>query len=118
MRLMIACDCGRHDTAEPGRPFVCPACGRMWDVPPLDAERADAVARATRVHRVRLVVSGAATLLGCALVALLGDAGAATFLLPAGVVLWLLVALPSLRRSYRRALEGVSDLELRRSSVG
>ena len=41
MRLMIACDCGRHDTAEPGRPFMCPACGRMWDVPPLDAERAE-----------------------------------------------------------------------------
>ena len=50
--------------------------------------------------------------------ALLGDAGAATFLLPIGVVLWLLVALPSLRRSYRRALEGVGELELRRSSVG
>ena len=118
MRLMIACDCGRHDTAEPGRPFMCPACGRMWDVPPLDAERAGAIARATRLHRVRVVVSAAAILLACVLVAALVDAGAATFLLPTGVVLWLLVALPSLRRSYRRALEGVGELELRRSSVG
>ena len=118
MRLMIACDCGRHDTAEPGQPFMCPACGRMWDVPPLDEERADAIARATRLHRVRLVVSAAVILLGCVLVALLGSAGAATFLLPIGVGLWLLVALPSLRRSYRRALEGISELELRRSSVG
>jgi hypothetical protein len=115
---MIACDCGRHDTAEPGQPFMCPACGRMWDVPPLDEERADAIARATRLHRVRLVVSAAVILLGCVLVALLGSAGAATFLLPIGVGLWLLVALPSLRRSYRRALEGISELELRRSSVG
>jgi hypothetical protein len=90
----------------------------MWDVPPLDEERADAIARATRLHRVRLVVSAAVILLGCVLVALLGSAGAATFLLPIGVGLWLLVALPSLRRSYRRALEGISELELRRSSVG
>ena len=115
---MIACDCGRHDTAEPGRPFMCPACGRMWDVPQLDSERAGAVARATRLHRVRLVVSAAVILLGCVLVAALGGAGAATLLLPIGVVLWLLVALPSLRRSYRRALEGIGELELRRSSVG
>ncbi len=118
MRLMIACDCGRHDTAEPGRPFMCPACGRMWDVPPLDAARAGAIARATRLHRVRIVLSAALVVLGCLAVALLGSAGAATFLLPVCVVLWLLVALPSLRRSYRRALEGVGDLELHRSSVG
>jgi hypothetical protein len=115
---MIACDCGVHDTAEPGRPFTCSACGRMWDVPPLDSERAGAIARATRVHRLRVVLSAAAIVLGCVLVALLGDTGAATFLLPAGLVLWLLIALPTLRRSYRHALERVGDLELRRSSVG
>ena len=57
-------------------------------------------------------------MLGCLAVALLGSTGAATFLLPIGAVLWLLVALPSLRRSYRRALEGVGELELRRSTVG
>ena len=118
MRLIIACDCGVHDTAEPGRDFRCAACGRMWDVPALDAERAGAIARATRVHRLRVTLSAAAIVIGCALVALVGDAGAATFLLPAGLVLWLLFALPSLRRSYRRALEGVGELELRRSSVG
>lgn len=118
MRLMVACDCGKHDTAEPGRPFICSGCGRMWDVPPLDTERADAIARATRAHRARVALSAAAVLLLCALVAVLGDAGAATFLLPAGVVLWLLFLLPPLRRSYRRALEGVGELELRRSSVG
>ena len=36
----------------------------------------------------------------------------------AGALLWGLVALPSLRRSYRRALEGIGELELQRSSVG
>ncbi len=118
MRLIIACDCGAHDTAEPGRPFMCSACGRMWDVPPLDPERAGAIARVTRAHRVRVVVSAVAIVLGCVLLAVLGDVGVATFLLPAGVVLWLIFLLPSLRRSYRRALEGVGDLELRRSSVG
>ena len=54
MKLVIACDCGAHDTAEPGRSHVCRACGRIWDVPPLDGERATAVARATRRHRLRL----------------------------------------------------------------
>jgi hypothetical protein len=118
MRLMIACDCGTHDIAEPGRPFMCSACGRMWDVPALDSERAGAIARATLVHRVRVALSAAAILLGCLLVAVVADAGAATFLLPAGLAVWLLFALPTLRRSYRRALERVGDLELRRSSVG
>jgi hypothetical protein len=118
VRLIVACDCGAHDTAEPGQAFICAVCGRMWDVPVLDTERAGALARATRAHRARLVVSAAAIVLACGLVAVAGDAGAATFLLPAGAALWLLFLLPSLRRSYRRALEGVGELELRRSSVG
>jgi len=118
MKLVIACDCGAHDTAQPGRPHVCRACGRIWDVPPLEGERATAVARATRRHRVRLAASVIAVLGACAVAALLGDAGAITFLLPAGALLWALVALPSLRRSYRRALEGIGELELQRSSVG
>lgn len=118
MRIVIACDCGAHGTAEPGTPFHCTACGRMWDVPLLDPAHERAIARATRAHRVRIVLSAVAVLLICLVVALLGDPGVATFLLPAGTVLWLLVALPSLRRSYRRALEGLGELELRRSSVG
>ena len=32
MKLVIACDCGVHDTAEPGRPHVCRSCGRVVDV--------------------------------------------------------------------------------------
>jgi hypothetical protein len=118
MKLVIACDCGAHDTAEPGRQHVCRVCGRMWDVPELDSERASAIALARRRHRIRLVVSAVAILVGCGLVALAGDAGAVTFLLPIGLVLWALVAVPSLRRSYRRALEGIGELELQRSSVG
>ena len=114
MKLVIACDCGVHDTAEPGRPHVCRSCGRMWDVPELDTERATAVADVKRRHRTRLVGSAVAMLLGCAVVAALGDAGAVIFLLPAGIVLWALVAVPSLRRSYRRALEGLGELELQR----
>ena len=118
MRLIIACDCGAHDTAAPGGPFICAACGRMWDVPPLDADRAGALARATRAHRLRVVLSAAAIVLACLVVAMLGDIGVATFLLPAGLVLWVLFLLPTLRRSYRRALEAVGDLDLRRSTVG
>ena len=118
MKLVIACDCGAHDTAEPGRQHLCRACGRVWDVPELDTERASAVALARRRHRVRLVVSAVVILLGCAVVALAGDTGAVIFLLPMGLVLWALVAVPSLRRSYRRALEGIGELELQRSSVG
>ena len=118
MRLVVACDCGAHDTAEPGQPFICAVCGRIWDVPALDTERADAIARATRAHRARVVVSAATIVLACVLVALAGATGAAMFLLPVGAALWLLCLLPSLRRSYRRALEGVGELELRRSSVG
>jgi hypothetical protein len=49
---------------------------------------------------------------------MLGGIGIATFLLPAGLVLWVLFLLPTLRRSYRRALEAVGDLDLRRSTVG
>jgi len=90
----------------------------MWDVPELDQERASAIADVRRRHRTRLIGSAAAVLLGCGAVAALGDAGAMIFLLPVGLVLWALVAVPSLRRSYRRALEGLGELELQRSSVG
>jgi len=118
MKLVVACDCGAHATAEPGRPHVCRSCGRMWDVPELDEERVSAIADVKRRHRTRLIGSAAAVVLGCGVVAALGDAGALIFLVPAGLVLWALVAVPSLRRSYRRALEGLGELELQRSSVG
>src|SRR4051794_10582549 len=118
MQLVIACDCGAHDTAEPGRPHVCRSCGRMWDVPELDGERATAIADVRRRHRTRLVGSAVAMLLGCGAVAAMGDPGALIFLLPAGLVLWAVVAVPSLRRSYRRALEGLGELELERHVLG
>ncbi len=120
MKLVIACDCGAHDTAEPGRPHVLPRLRT-------DLGRAAARRRArhrrgarhpapsrARWWRARWrVLCSAAWWPRCS-----ATPAPCTFLLPAGAVLWVLVALPSLRRSYRRALEGIGELELQRSSVG
>lgn len=102
--VSITCgDCGTCGDSPVGEDWWCDGCGVTWQVA-ADPAAAAELERIRRSHRQAVCASLGAVLVLCAMVALVGDRGAALFALPGGIALWLLAVLPHLRRRYRSAV--------------
>jgi hypothetical protein len=105
--IAITCgDCGTTGEAALDQDWWCDGCGETWHV---EADPAALVEIGVIERRSRrtLAVSFAGAVALCGLVALVGDAGAALFALPAALALWLLVVVPPVRHRRRAAVERV-----------
>jgi hypothetical protein len=105
--VAITCgDCGTAGEAGLGEDWWCDGCGVTWHVDP-DPAAVAGLDQINERHSRAMWGSLAVVVAVCALVALVGDRGAAMFAIPAAVALWLLAVRPHLRRRRRQAVERV-----------
>ena len=105
--VAITCgDCGTSGETRLGDDWWCDGCGVTWHVEP-DPDAVAALDRIGRAYARAVTLSLAAMVAICALVAVVGDRGAAMFAVPAALALWLLAVLPHLRRRYRESVAGL-----------
>jgi hypothetical protein len=109
--ITVKCDCGRVRYLSYGERWEC-ACGRLWNTSQIPSDEYWGIMRDAR--RQRLLMMGAGTLVGLAVVALALVVGFRVIVLAPVIVFgWQLIVMPRWRRRLRERARALPRWQLR-----